>query len=104
MHRLFLPAALLATATPQTAALLVEQFAWQTADQFHAGFRYRAEGVRVLAAPEWLGDDEADVIARREPYNDGPGPATHARSVISRTRSAASAASTPTRWPCGSPA
>ncbi|GIH72004.1 hypothetical protein [Sphaerimonospora thailandensis] len=74
VHRLFLPAALLATATPQTAALLVEQLAWQTADQFHAGFRYRAEGVRVLAAPEWLGDEEADVIARREPYNDGPRP------------------------------
>ncbi|MEU6408277.1 hypothetical protein [Microbispora sp. NPDC046933] len=74
VHRLFVPAALLTAAPPEVAVLFVERLAWQAAEQFHAGFRYRAEHVRVLVAPEWPGDDEADVIARREPYNDGARP------------------------------
>ncbi|MEV4322394.1 hypothetical protein AB0J37_09210 [Microbispora rosea] len=71
VHRLFVPAALLAAAAPEVAALFVEQLVWQASEQFHAGFRYRAENVGVLVAPDWPGDDEADVLARREPYSDG---------------------------------
>ncbi|WP_405393422.1 hypothetical protein [Microbispora hainanensis] len=103
VHRLFVPAALLAAAPPQVAALFVEQLAWQAAEQFHAGFRYRAENVRVLVAPEWPGDDEADVIAGREPHNDGAQPRNRTPSATSRTPSTGSAAVTPTRRPCGSP-
>ncbi|WP_169945265.1 hypothetical protein [Microbispora sp. H11081] len=103
VHRLFVPAALLAAAPPQVAALFVEQLAWQAAEQFHAGFRYRAENVRVLVAPEWPGDDEADAIARRSRTTTEPGLGTRTPSVTSRTPSAGFAAATPTRRPCGSP-
>jgi hypothetical protein len=74
VHRLFIPARVLATTAPDTAAMFVSQFAWMAVKQFHSSFDSEFETVPVLERPAWPGDEEADVLARRDPYNDGAQP------------------------------
>ncbi|WP_248960273.1 hypothetical protein [Sphaerisporangium perillae] len=74
VHRLFLPAAILATTAQDSSAMFVSQLAWLAVTQVHSTYDQEFTTAPVLEHPAWPSDEQADVLARREPYNDGARP------------------------------
>ena len=66
VHRFFLPAALLACATPAAAALFTGELAGLAVRQLHSALHGAPETQPVLAHPGWPGDEEADALVQRD--------------------------------------
>ncbi|MCW2903369.1 MAG: hypothetical protein JWO67_5634 [Streptosporangiaceae bacterium] len=71
-HRMFISNTLLrAAGSPQTAHFAVSEFVTETAVQLRRSRITVEQETPALVRPAWPDDDRADVLARRDPFNDG---------------------------------